>query len=114
VHVYTSFHVPYILLIDGEQRDVHNMRSSVYQNADVVFILFCVESKKTLDHCLQYWAPEISHFCNEVLIILVGTSHCYLPHLNIDEPPSNRCVSIEEGKEAAKKIGKMTLFESVC
>ena len=85
------------------------MCPSVYHSTDVVFILFCLESKETLQNCVQYWAPEVSQHCPGVLIILVGVSHCYLPHLGIQEPPSSRCVSEEEGKEAAKKIGKMII-----
>ena len=109
MHVYTIISFNTILLIGGEQRDVHNMSSSVYQKTHVVFILFCVESKETLQNCIQYWAPEVSQHCPGVPIILVGLSHCYLPHLGIQEPPSNRCVSEEEGKEAAKKISKMII-----
>jgi len=37
-------------------------------------------------------------------------SHCYLPHIGIDQPPSSRCVSEEEGKEVAKKIGKIIIW----
>ena len=87
------------------------MSQSVYQNTDhdVVFILFCVESKETLQNCVQNWAPEVSQHCPDAIKILVGMSQCYLPHLGIQKPLSSRCVSEEEGKEAAKKIGKITI-----
>ena len=97
------------LVIGGIQTgDYPKMRPLVYPNTDFIFILHCVESKETLQSCVQYWGPEVSQYCPGVLIILVGISHCYLPHLDIDQPSSNRCVSEEEGKEATKKIGKIT------
>ncbi|XP_065888313.1 uncharacterized protein [Dysidea avara] len=74
-------------------------------------MLFCVESEITLQNCVQLWGPEVSDYCPGVPIILVGVSHCYSPHFGIDQPPSNRCVSEEEGKEAAKKIGAYAYYE---
>ena len=78
-----------------------------YPETNIFLMLFCVESMETLQNCVQFWGPEVSHHCPDVPIILVGVSHCYRPHYGIGQPPSNRCVSEEEGKEAAKKIGKI-------
>ena len=82
-------------------------RPSYYPATDFLLMLFCVESKDTLQNCIQLWGPEASNSRPGVPIILVGVSHCYSPHFGINKPPSNRCVSEEEGKEAAKKIGKI-------
>ena len=78
-----------------------------YPGADFFFLLFCVESKETLQNCFELWMPELSHNCPGVPIVLVGVSHCFRPLIYIDPPPSNRRVSEEEGNEAAKKIGKI-------
>ena len=85
------------------------LRPLSYPDTDFIFLLFCVESKKTLQNCVLLWVPEVFQHCPGVPIILVGVSHCYLPHIGIDQPPSSRCVSEEEGKEIAQKIGKIII-----
>ena len=90
-----------------EREEFARLRPLFYPDTDFLFMMFCFESKETLQNCVQMWRPEVSHHCPGVPIILVGVSHCYRPHFGIDQPPSSRCVSEEEGKEAAKKIGKM-------
>ncbi|XP_065886952.1 rho-related protein racA-like isoform X2 [Dysidea avara] len=95
----------------GMDKDFGRMRPLSYPDTDFILILFCVESKETLQNCVQLWGLEASHFCSGAPIILVGVSHCYRPHFGIDQPPSNRCVSEEEGKEVAKKIGAYAYYE---
>ncbi|XP_065888249.1 rho-related protein racA-like isoform X2 [Dysidea avara] len=95
--------------MDTEEYD--RLRPLSYPETDIFLMLFCVESKDTLKNCVQLWGPEVSHCCPGVPIILVGVSRCYRPHFGIDQPPSNRCVSEEEGKEAAKKIGAYAYYE---
>ncbi|XP_065886948.1 rho-related protein racA-like [Dysidea avara] len=95
----------------AETEEYARLRPSSYPDTDFLFMLFCVESKETLQNCVQLWGPEVSPHCPGVPIILVGVSHCYRPHFGIDQPPSNRCVSEEEGKEAAKKIGAYAYYE---
>ena len=95
-------------LLAGGPGDPFIFRSLSYKNAHIMLMLFCVESKETLQN-LEWLAAEASHHCPGGTIIMVGVSHCYRPHLGTDHPPSNRCVSEEEGKEAAKKIGKMII-----
>ena len=75
-----------------------------YPGNDFFFMLFCVESEITLQNCVQLWGPEVSDYCPGVPIILVGVSHCYRPHFGIDQPPSNRCVSEEEGKKLPRRL----------
>ena len=95
------------IFLSGMDKDFGRMYPLSYPDTDFLLILFCVESKETFQNCVQLWGPEVFHYCPDVPIILVGVSHCYSPHFGIDQPPSNRCVSEEEGKEAAKKIGKI-------
>ena len=97
-------------LIGGAESEEHaRLRPLSYSQTDFFFMLFCVESMETLQNCVELWTPEVSRYCPGVPIILVGVSHCYLPHFGIDQPPSKRCVSEEEGKEGAMKIGKMII-----
>jgi len=92
-----------------EKEEFAQFRRKSYKSiaSDFILVMFCVESKRTLQNCVQLWGPEVSHYCPGVPIILVGVAHCYRPHFGIDQPPSNRCVSEEEGNEAAKRIGKI-------
>ena len=103
------WYIPYLLwltinLFIGETK---RLPPFCYPDPHFVFMLFCIESKETLQNCVKLWVSEVSHHCPGVPIILVGVSHCYRPHFGTDQPPSNRCVSEEEGNEAAKKIGKI-------
>ena len=79
------------------------------KDSDFILLLFSVESKETLQTCVVVWASQIYLYNPGVVIILVGVLHCYRPSLGIDQPSSHRCVSEEEGKEAAEKIGKMII-----
>ena len=82
----------------------------IYDKSHFILLLFCVESKKTLQSCVHE-ASYITYDRPDSPIILVGVSRCYLPNIHIGFLSSNRCVSEEEGNEAAKKIGK--ILESV-
>jgi len=95
----------------AEREEEAIFRPKTYYNSHFILLLFCVESKETLQNCVQVWGPEVSRYRPDSLIILVGVSHCYRPNIRVGQPPSNRCVSEEEGNEAAKKIGK--ILESV-
>jgi len=75
-------------------------------------MVYCVESKDTFNNCVYEWAPEVAHFCPDVPIILVGSLHCNRSDFDnrdeCDRPVSSRCISEEEGKEAAKGMGKFS------
>ena len=67
-------------------------------------MVYCVESKETFDNCISEWAPEVAHFCPNAP---VGALHCNRSDFdNPDRPTSPRCISEEEGKKAAKRMGK--------
>jgi len=100
--VHTFIDVP-----DAEKKENAMFRPKSYGNSHFILLLFCVESKETLQNCVQVWGPEVSRYRPDAPIILVGVSHCYCPYFGFDQSLSNRCVSEEEGNEAAKKIGKI-------
>jgi len=94
------------LLAGGiKEAEFCRLRPLSYPHTDLILMLFSIESNVTLQNCIEYWEPEVSHHCPGVPIVLVGVSHCYHAEFG-DQPPSNSSVSEEEGKETAKKIGK--------
>ena len=69
-------------------------------------MVYCVESKETFDSCICEWAYNVARFFPNVPVILVGALHCY--RYNFDDQTdsvSTRCISEEEGEEAARRIG---------
>ena len=96
----------------GGQEEYHRLRPLSYPDTSFILMVYCVESRDTYDNCVSEWAPEVANFCPDVPIILVGAVHCNRSDFDnrdeCDRPPSTRCVSKEEGKEAAKGMGKLT------
>lgn len=68
-------------------------------------MMFCRESRQTLDNCIRVWGPEVKHFCPGIPIILVGVLHCYRPDYD-DDKYSVISVTDESANTAAKNIGK--------
>ena len=73
--------------------------------------------KETLDNCIPKWAPELAHYCPDVPVILVGMLNCSRYNFENRDTPDvfwERCVSEErseeEGKEAARRIGKYSVY----
>ena len=89
----------------GGQEDYARVRPLCYPDTDFVLMMFCLESEDTLDNCVHTWAPEVTHFCPGVPIILVGVCHCNRSDYNNDKQ-SQRAVTNERANVAAKKIGK--------
>ena len=89
----------------GGQEDYARLRPLSYPDTSFVLMMFCLESEDTLDNCVHKWAPEVTHFCRGVPIILVGVCHCNRSDYD-DDKQSQRAVTDERANVAAKKIGK--------
>ena len=89
----------------GGQEDYARLRPLSYPDTSFVLMMFCLESEQTLDNCICVWAPEVTHFCPGVPIILVGVFHCYRSDYDNDTK-SARAVTDESANAAAKSIGK--------
>ena len=96
------------MLLAG-QEEYHRLRPLSYPDTDFILMVYCVESKDSFVNCINEWAPEVANFCPNVPVILVGILHCNRTDFDnrdeVDYPTSERCVSEDEGKEAAKAMG---------
>ena len=88
----------------GGQEDYARLRPLSYPDTSFVLMMFCLESESTLANCIYIWAPEVTHFCPGVPIILVGVFHCYRSDYD-DDKQSARAVTDESANAAAKQIG---------
>ena len=99
------FSINYLLTVClGGQEDYARLRPLSYPDTSFVLMVFCLESEDTLANCVYVWAPEVTHFCPGVPIILVGVFHCYRPDYDYDKQ-SSRAVTDESANAAAKQIG---------
>jgi len=89
----------------GGQEDYPRLRPLSYPDTSFVLMMFCRESKQTLDSCIRVWGPEVKQFCPGIPIILVGVLHCYRPDYD-DDKCSVISVTDESANNAAKSIGK--------
>ena len=89
----------------GGQEEYARLRPLSYPDTSFVLMMFCLESEETLDNCIATWAPEVTHFCPGVPIILVGVFHCYRSDYD-DDKQSERAVTDECATAAAKAIGE--------
>ena len=93
----------------GGQEDYARLRPLSYPDTSFVLMVFCLESENTLANCTCVWAPEVTHFCPGVPIILVGVFHCYRPDYDNDKE-SARTVTDASANAAAKQIGLSSCY----
>lgn len=98
---------------DGEEA-YDRLRPLRYPKAHVILICFAVDSPESLIHVREKWLKEVSHFCPEMPILLVGcktdlrTDPAVVQDLaKMDQRP----VSHEEGMALAQKIGAKAYLE---
>ncbi|KAH3762017.1 Rac2 protein [Pelomyxa schiedti] len=53
--------------------DYDKLRPLSYPNTDVFLICFSLDSAASLESVVNKWAPEVSHYCPDAPILLVGT-----------------------------------------
>ena len=54
------------------QEDYDRLRPLSYPDTDVILMCFSIDSPDSLENIPEKWTPEVSHFCPNVPIILVG------------------------------------------
>ena len=64
----------YVLMLwdTAGQEEYDRLRPLSYDNVDVVVICYDVMTQASFDNVTVRWAPETSHFCPDVPLILVG------------------------------------------
>ncbi|KAH7909667.1 putative RHO1-GTP-binding protein of the rho subfamily of ras-like protein [Hygrophoropsis aurantiaca] len=86
--------------------DVHGGEFSrltplAYPNAHVILIIFAVNCLDSLDNVEEKWYPEVTHFCGNIHIVLVGNKI----DLRTDTCSKSEFVSFEVGECVARHIG---------
>jgi len=76
-----------------------------YPDADVLLICFSIASPNSLANVVDKWIPEVSHFCPNVPVIVVGTKKDLRTDPSVVEQLSQskkKLVTTEEGERVAE------------
>ena len=84
------------------QEDNDRSRPTSYALKDVILLCFSVTSKLSFANVRQKWFPEISRYCANAPIILVGT--CI-------EARDKDSITYEQGQDMAKQINAVKYLE---
>ncbi|KAG0952264.1 hypothetical protein G6F29_007249 [Rhizopus arrhizus] len=90
------------------QEDYDRLRPLSYPETDVILICFAINLRTSFTNVQDRWLPEVTHFCENVPKLLVGTKLDY--RQNQDEikrlgSVGQRLITEEEGRQLAKEIG---------
>ena len=96
------------------QEDYDRLRPLSYPQTDMFLLCFSVISPSSFNNITAKWCPEISHYCPNIPILLVGTK------LDLrNDPATNRrlqehgliAISYDQGIECAKNINARGYME---
>ena len=90
------------------QEDYDRLRPLSYTDTHVVLIAFSVNRKDTLKNVSLKWITEVSHFCPDSPILLVGTKSD--TREDTDSNPDD-FVSKEEAEKVATELGAIGYVE---
>ncbi|KAG1047361.1 hypothetical protein G6F46_009755 [Rhizopus delemar] len=90
------------------QEDYDRLRPLSYPETDVILICFAINLRTSFTNVQDRWLPEVTHFCENVPKLLVGTKLDY--RQNQEEikrlgSVGQRLITEEEGRQLAKEIG---------
>lgn len=126
IHIPTIFDTDYTdMEIDGKiiqldlwdtagQEDYERLRPLSYPETDIILICFSIDNPDSLENVLEKWAPEISHYCPRVPVVLVGTKKDLRDDEEVVrelEKKRQHTVGWEHGMRVAKRIGAVAYFE---
>ncbi|KAH7918606.1 hypothetical protein BV22DRAFT_1108318 [Leucogyrophana mollusca] len=80
------------------------LRHLSYPGTDVALIVFSVNNYTSLENARDIWYPEVSHFCGDIPVVLVGNK----TDLRSDTKRSSKLyreVTPKQGSDVAEKIG---------
>lgn len=86
-----------------------------YIKTDIFLLFFNVDSRSNLRQCVEQWAPEVTHCCPDVPIVLVGTKEDMRHRKPRPLRPGyagNRLITYEEGVTTASQIGAAAYVET--
>ncbi|KAI8885421.1 small GTPase-binding protein [Backusella circina FSU 941] len=90
------------------QEDYDRLRPLSYPETDVVLICFAINLQQSFKNVQDRWLPEVTHFCENVPKLLVGTK---TDIRNNEEEirklglVGQKLITVEEGEQLAKEIG---------
>ncbi|XP_004713631.1 rho-related GTP-binding protein RhoD [Echinops telfairi] len=96
------------------QDDYDRMRPLFYSEANVLLLCFDVTNPHSFHNVSERWYPEVSHFCKEIPIVVVGCK----TDLRKDKTMVNKLrkkrlepVTYHRGQEMARSVGAVTYLE---
>uniref|UniRef100_A0A6B2LJ19 Uncharacterized protein n=1 Tax=Arcella intermedia TaxID=1963864 RepID=A0A6B2LJ19_9EUKA len=91
------------------QEEYDRLRPLSYPNTDVFLVCFSVSSQSAFANAQNKWWPEITHFCETAVVLLVGTKQ----DLRSDPKAlqENQFVTTQEAKELSQKMGAYGYME---
>ncbi|KAI8375828.1 Rho type small GTPase [Blakeslea trispora] len=90
------------------QEDYDRLRPLSYPETDVVLICFAINFRQSFTNVQDRWLPEVTHFCENVPKLLVGTkldlrqNQEEIQRLSL---AGQRLITVEEGEQLAREIG---------
>lgn len=96
------------------QVDYDRLRPLFYPDASVLLLCFDVTSPHSFDNIFNRWYPEVSHFCKEVPIIVVGCKTDLRKDKSlVKKLRKNRLepVTYHRGQEMARSVGAVAYLE---
>jgi len=96
------------------QEDYDRLRPLSYPDSHVILICFAVDSPDSLDNVQEKWHSEVTHFCPNLPVLLVGCKKDLRNDPRTKEELrkiSQRPVTPEEGVIVAQKIGAKQYLE---
>ena len=96
------------------QEDYDRLRPLSYPDTDVILMCFSIDMPDSLENISEKWKGEVSHFCPQVPIILVGNKadlrndpHCIAELAQKGQKP----VTYAQGESMANNIGAKAYIE---
>jgi len=94
--------------------DYDRLRPLSYPGTDVLVCCFSIDSELSFRSIKTKWIPEVTHYCPNVPVVLVGTKE----DLREDKETQNalrergeNCITKEQGQQLAKEIGVAAYLE---
>lgn len=90
------------------QEEYDRLRPLSYPESDVIFICFAIDFPTSLANVTDKWHPEVSHFCEGVPLILVGTKTDLRRDqrtLDLLAAQGTTPITAHQGQAVAKEIG---------
>ncbi|CEJ05407.1 Putative Rho family, other [Rhizopus microsporus] len=90
------------------QEDFDRLRPLSYPETDVILICFAINLRNSFKNVQDRWLPEVTHFCESVPKLLVGTKVDFRENKQEIQRLSSSgqtLITTEEGRQMAKEIG---------